>query len=194
MRLFLLSILTLALALPAVAAPGKKELVSQPLIDELAARGPLPEKALKVMRPVERCLRDDKTWERGLGNELTANQLYELMASAVTCWQTTEKRLTKAGPDYAAVLPFVVARARYVEAFRDYLWGVDARLSSKDPSQVCRRFKTALASATTANDVARGLADSFGADTAKALAAGQDKLAADLGGYIAKEYEDQRCE
>ncbi len=163
------------------------------LVEEVAARGEISKEAHRALSYADRCLRDDSTWERGMKNRVPVNQTYELLGGAVMCWQSAEKKFAKVGESLSVPAKWVSARARYIEAFRGYLWGIDAKMSG-ERSQACRRLREATRQAGLANTASVGLADAFTADSAKALALAAEKLSGEMGVIVATEFKNQKCE
>ena len=193
---FLLLVI-LALLVPATASAGKAKKKSKPLelqglADELAAAGEVTDDMAKVLRFADRCFKGDKRWERSMEDEVPINQLYEQLAGSVTCWQTAEKKATKLGDVFALPTKWVSARTRYIEAFRGYVWAIDAKLDGES-AQVCRRLTEAIRQAGSANVASDGLVDTFSGEAAKALAAQVDAQADEVGQVIAREFETQKC-
>jgi len=191
----LLALLSLLIALPALAAKKEPKPLKQlqPLVDETALVGPVSKDAFKALRYADRCLTSDKNWERAQQNQVPINQFYEMLSSAVVCWQTAEKKLGKVGESVVTAGLWVSARARYMEAFRAYVWGVDAKQSGKR-NQVCRRLKEATTLAVAANEASSGIVDKFTDANAKGLAMAADQLSEQLGAQIATEFSNQKCD
>ncbi len=199
MKKLVLSIAVLLL-LPSLAgaAPKKKPIkfeYLQTLYDE--AIDGVPEdghrdigKAIKV---ADRCSLDDARWAKAMDDGQTqVNVLYEMLQGAVVCWQGAERRVTKHG-SLEAPTAFVAARTRYLEAFRSYIWAIEAKLAS-DRQSTCTRLKTALTEVEKAAEATNGLVEKFKAEANQMLAA---KAAADAKGLadtIADETANQRCE
>jgi hypothetical protein len=193
--LFVLTGLVLLLAAPLEAAnkaPKPLKFLSA-LVDEAASKGELGKDAHKALRYADRCLVDDGNWERGLKNQVPVNQTYELLGGSVMCWQSAEKKFQKVAGSLLIPAKWVSARARYIEAFRGYLWGIDAKMSG-DRTQACRRLREATRQAVLANESSAGLADSFAVDAAKALALAAEKMSGEMGAIIATEFKNQKCE
>ncbi len=187
--------LSLLIAAPlhaAKKAPKPLKFLSA-LVDEAASHGEITKAAHKALRYADRCLVDDGNWERGMKNQVPVNQTYELLGGSVMCWQTAEKKFAKAGEALAVPAKWVTARARYIEAFRGYLWGIDAKMSG-ERSQACRRLREATRQAGVANEASVGLAAAFTADSAKALALAAEQLSGEMGVIVATEFKNQKCE
>ena len=192
-------LVALALLLPAAALAKKplkrKPMVLDPLGAEIAARGELTDDLWKVLRVADRCLDGDKNWKREQerpGTNVPVNSIYELLSSSVVCWQGAEKKAGKAGEPFAVVTPWVSARARYIEAYRSFMWAMVAKLES-DRSGVCRRLETARTEGAAAITAAAGLADGFESAEAKSMGLQLDQEARGLGVTIEDEYRHQRC-
>jgi len=195
-RTLLLSIAVL-LVLPATSLAAKKKepkpLVLEPLAAELrASQGELSGDQLKVLKIAGRCLVSDKHWERGQENNIPVNQIYELLASSVVCWQGAEKKGAKLGESFAAVNRWMVARARYVECLRSFIWGIDAKLSG-DRAQVCRRMKTAIEQSAQASEAAAALQESYSTEGAQALAGQMLAEAKGMAEMVGGEFRNQKC-
>jgi len=190
-----LALLPLLLAAPALAAKKAPKPLKhlQSLVDESSVAAPLSNDVFKVLRYADRCLVSDKQWERAQANQVPINQLYEQLSSAVACWQTAEKKMTRAGEPVAVATLWVIARARYIESYRGYLWGIDAKLSGKR-NQVCKRLREATRQAVIANEASAGLTEKFKSAETKALAAAAEQMSGQLGATIATEFKHQKCE
>jgi hypothetical protein len=193
--LLALALLPLLVAVPALAAKKAPKPLKhlQSLVDEVATAGAVSDDAFKALRYADRCLVADKNWERGMDNQIPINQLYEQVGGAVTCWQTAEKKLARVGESVAVPATWVSARARYIEAFRGYLWGIDAKLGGKR-NQVCRRLREATVQAVAANEASASLADKFKGEAARLLAAAAEQMSGQLGQTIAAEFKHQKCD
>ncbi len=195
-RIFLALVpLCLLVAAPLEAAKkAPKALKFLPaLVEEASSKGELSKEAYKALRYADRCLGDDRNWERGMKNQVPVNETYELLGGAVMCWQTAEKKLTKVGDSLAAPAKWVSARARYIEAFRGYLWGIDAKMSGAR-AQACRRLREATRQAVLATEASVGLADLFSVESAKALALATEQMSVEMGAVVASEFKNQKCE
>jgi len=192
-----LALATLSLLFAAPASAGKKAPKPlkhlQSLVEESATAGPLDKDAFKALRYADRCLVSDKQWERAQANQVPINQLYEQLSSAVACWQTAEKKMVKTGEPVAVATLWVSARARYIESYRGYLWGIDAKLSG-NRYQVCKRLREAARQAAVANEASSGLSEKFTGPVAIVLAAAAEQLSGQLGEVIATEFTHQKCE
>lgn len=186
--------LSLCIAGSALAAPKARAMLLQPLADELAVpEGQEQSKdVVKGLNVAERCLKQDRSWQRSQENQVPVNQLYESLSSAVVCWQGAEKKAQKAGEPGAPLAWWTTARARYIESFRTYLWAIDAKLAG-DRAFVCRRLGSAMVEKAAAEAAGAGLADKYQQVAAQALAA---QLSADIGGLaeaIEAEHKNQGC-
>jgi len=192
---FIIAGIALFISMPAQAAKKQPKPLKHlsALVEEVAAHGEISKEAHKALSYADRCLRDDATWERGMQNQVPVNQTYELLSGAVMCWQSAEKKFAKVGDSLSVAGKWVSARARYIEAFRGYLWGIDAKMSG-ERSQACRRLREAVRQAALANDASVGLADAFTVDSAKALALAAEKLSGEMGAIVASEFKNQKCE
>jgi len=171
----------------------KRPMLLQPLQDELAGRGEIGKDAQKALKVGERCMNDDKRWDQALKDGLPVNDIYEMLQGAVFCWQNAEKKATKAGEVAKPATDYFAARARYIESFRTYIWGIEAKLIG-DRLSTCKRLKTATTEAGTANTTADGLVEKFTTEDGKILAGATIRSAVDLGTTIADEYKRQKCE
>lgn len=189
-------ILVFALALvplAADAAPKKKELLLQPLLDEMVPAGAVATKAQdKAIKRSESCLKQDRNWLRAQNDEVPLNQLYELVGGAVVCWQGAEKKSAAGGEESAVVHWWTQGRARYIETFRSWLWSLDAKLSG-DNRHVCKRLDVALKEGNAAAEAADGLAEKYEGAAAKALAHQLSADATALNQAVTSEYANQRC-
>lgn len=199
-RRITLLLLALALLLPAAAAAGKKPMKRKPLLldplgVEIAAKGEFTDDLYKTLRVADRCLDGDKHWQREQerpGTNVPVNSLYELLSGAVVCWQGAEKKATKAGEPFAPATPWIVARARYLEAYRSFMWAIVAKMEG-DRAVVCRRLETAREEAGAAITAGSGLADLFNNTEAKSMGLQLDQEAQALGAMIEDEYRHQKC-
>lgn len=189
-------ILVFALALVPVAAdaaPKKKELLLQPLMDEMVPTGATATKAQeKAIKRSESCLKQDNNWLRAQRDEAPLNQIYELVGGAVVCWQGAEKKSAAGGEESAPVHWWTSGRARYIETFRSWLWSLDAKLSG-DVRHVCKRLDVAVKEGGAAAAASENLAEKYQGAAAKALA---HQLSADitaLNEAVTSEYANQRC-
>ncbi len=198
-RRLILLFLVLSLVLPAAAVAGKKPLKRKPLqLDplgaEIAAKGEFTDDQWKTLRVASRCLDSDRNWQREQerpGTNVPVHSIYELLSSAVVCWQGAEKKAVKAGEAFAPT-PWVVARARYLEAYRSFMWAIIAKLEG-ERERVCGRLDTAKDEASAAITAAAGLADKFETTEAKEMGFQLDQEAQALGAMIEDEYRHQKC-
>ncbi|MBJ95378.1 MAG: hypothetical protein CMP23_13025 [Rickettsiales bacterium] len=200
----LLSILSLALLVLCIAggfpssalAAGK---VAKPLkhleamAEQARLKGDLSKEARRALKYADRCFSDDGIWERAVDNRASVNEIYEALSGAVICWQSAENKFAKAGAGLELPNRWVAARARYIEAFRGYLWGIDAKMSG-DRTQACRRLRTATRQVGAANEAAAGLAEGFTVEEARKLALATQQQSAEMGSIIATEFQNQKCE
>ena len=189
------ALLSLVVAAPiraAQKAPKPLKFLSA-LVDEAASRGEITKEVQRALRYADRCLADDGNWERGMKNRVPVNQTYELLGGAVMCWQSAEKKFAKVGGVLDVPGKWVSARARYIETFRGYLWGIHAKMNGAR-SQACRRLREATRQAVLANKASTGLADQFTVDAAKSLALAAEQMSADMGEIVAAEFKNQKCE
>lgn len=195
MRRILLVLLAAALV-PALAqgAPKQaKEMLLQPLVDEMKqGDAPLTKGQEVAAKRAEACLKQDANWLRGQRNEIPLNQLYELLGSAVVCWQGAEKKSASFGEEAAAVLGWTAARARYMESFRSWIWALDAKFAN-DQRHLCQRLKSASSEGIAALKATDGLAESYSGPTAKALAYQLHNDTKTLAEAISSEVKNQRC-
>ncbi len=195
MRRVLLTLLALALV-PALAHAGPKkpkELLLQPLVDEMKdGDTPLTKGQEIAAKRAEACLKQDMNWVRGQQNDVPINQLYESLGSAVVCWQGAEKKTASFGEEAAPVHWWTAGRARYIESFRSWVWALDAKQSG-DTRHVCKRLQSASAEGVAALDAAEGLADKYQGASAKALAYQLETDGKSLGEAISGEIKNQRC-
>jgi hypothetical protein len=198
-RRLVLLLVTVALLVPAVAVAKKplkrKALTLDPLGEEVAAAGEYTDDLYKVMRTADKCLDGDKNWKREQErptDSLPVNQIYELLSSSVVCWQGAEKKAGKAGEIFAPASTWITARARYIEAYRSFLWAIVAKLEG-DRVNVCRRLKTAMDEGLIAKQTASGLADGFAGTDAKSMGLQLDQEAQLLMAQIEDEYKHQKC-
>lgn len=186
----------LALSLPTIAAAKEKApkpSFVQPLLDELATRGELSKDQSKALKAAHRCIDSDRNWERGQDNQLTPTQLYEAASGAVVCWQGAEKKATKLGEAMVPATGWIAARARYLEAYRDYLWAIEAKLKG-DRIFTCKRLVTAMGAREKMVDSHKGLAESFTVEHAQGFGALQTSLSDALAQSIEGEHGNQKCE
>jgi hypothetical protein len=177
----------------ATAAPKKRPLLLQPVQDEMAAKGEITKDIAKVLKKSEICMQDDKRWDKALQDQGSITEIYEMLRSAVFCWQNAEKKSAKIGEAANPAGDYVQARARYIEAFRSYLWGIEAKLMA-DRLNTCKRLKVAAKEAATAIAAADGLVDKFSTDDGKALAQATAVSSAQLGNTIGEELKRQQCQ
>jgi hypothetical protein len=184
---------TLCLPLSALAANPPKIKVLGPLQTELGESA--PDEALKALKAADQCADSDAIWERAAQSEQQTplNQLYEMLASAVTCWQTAEKKGAAVGDAYAAVQPYVQVKARYVAAMRSFLWSLDAKAEG-NLAQTCKRLASAATEAGAAAGAAVGLGDAWTNAEAKTLAAQASGYAKQLAEMVVTERNNQKCE
>ena len=197
MRRISLSLVALALALVSAQADAvpkaAKEMLLQPLVDEMKQGDePLTKEQEIAAKRAEACLKQDGNWLRGQQNEIPLNQLYELLGSAVVCWQAAEKKTGTFGEPAAAVHAWTAARTRYMECFRGWVWALDAKMSN-DPRHVCKRLKAASSAGAAALVASDGLAEKYKSPTAKALAYQLQNDSKTLGEAVASEIKNQRC-
>ena len=192
-------LVALTLLLPAAALAKKpvkrKAMVLDPLGVEIAARAEFTDDLWKTLRVADRCLDGDKNWVREQerpGTNVPVNSIYELLSSSVVCWQGAEKKALKAGEPFGPVAVWVAARARYIEAYRSFMWAIVAKLDG-DRSGVCRRMETAKEEGAAAIRAAAGLADLFDSTDAKAMGLQLDQEAQAMGVMIEDEYRHQKC-
>ncbi|MCP4869725.1 MAG: hypothetical protein GY898_13510 [Proteobacteria bacterium] len=194
-------LLALALLVPAAAMAGKKPMKRKalqldPLGEEVAARGEYTDDLYKVVRKADRCLATDTTWQREQERPGDAaihpSSLYEMLASSVVCWQEAEKKALAAGEIFAPSAAWISARARYMEAYRQFVWAIVAKLDGNQTT-TCKRLVESVAMTNTARDAATGLADRFTVASAQALGAQADSEAQALTGMILGEAEAQKC-
>ena len=130
-------LLALVLLVPAAALAGKKPLKRKtlqldPLGEEVATRGEFHDDLYKVLRKADRCLDTDATWQREQQRPGDAaihpSSLYELLASSVVCWQDAEKKAIAAGDVFSPATLWISSRARYMETYRQFVWGIVAKL------------------------------------------------------------------
>lgn len=164
----------------------------QPFADALSATAPLDDAGWKALKTADSCLRDDQLWSSN-DQGRTANQIYELAASAVLCWQAATKKAEAAGPNVAPLAAWVRARTRYVETFRAYIWGIDAKLTG-DRKATCTRLLDAARSSALTQEAAQGLSAFWTTPDAQGLSAWLDREAAALGATVAAEAKTQQCE
>lgn len=186
MRTTLLLLLVPALAF---AAPKAKVMKLQPLIDEVGASA--SKEALAAVQAAERCLKLDENWEMAQEQRIPPNQLYELLATAVVCWQGAEKKAGKAA-DGAPLVAWTAARARFVESYRSFVWAIDAKVSSNN-EHVCKRMKTAQTELAAALAAADKLDGAMQTAAAKGWAAAQAKSTRDFASIFEGEASAQRC-
>ena len=129
----------------------------------------------------------------GVVSGLPVSRIYEYLQSAVFCWQTAEKKATKVGDSAEPAASYYAARARYIESFRSYIWGIEAKLAG-DKMMTCKRLKVAATEAVIANTASEGLAEKFATDDGKLLGAVTTTSATELGATIASELEHQKCD
>jgi hypothetical protein len=164
-----------------------------PVAAELDAQAPLDEASWKALKFADGCLNDDEIWEAKLNNETTPHQLYEALSFPVICWQDAERKLQKIGAPLAVALPWVSARARYVEGFRAYMAAMEA-LVDGERKAVCDRLQEATRVAAILQTAAAGLGDRFQTADAKVLAVWLDGESKKLGQTIAADVARQKCE
>lgn len=198
-RRFPVLLLALALLLPAVAVAKKplkrKPLMLDPLGVEIAAKAELDDDLWKTLRVADRCLDGDKNWKREQerpGTNVPVNSIYELLSSSVVCWQGAEKKAIKAAEPFAPATPWISARARYIEAYRSFMWAIVAKLEG-DRSGVCKRLETAREEASTAVTAASGLADRFDSPEARSMGLQLDQEAQTLSVMVEDEHRHQKC-
>ena len=200
MKKFLVVLLVAAFVpLTAAAAPGKKvkkpkkaELLA-PLQDEMEAQGELHKLVTRSIRDADRCMLDDKRWNQALEDALPVNSIYEMLQGQVFCWQDAEKRAKKGGAPNEPALAFMAARARYVEAYRTYIWGIEAKLLG-DRINTCTRMTSAVKEASAAEDAAAGLAEKFSTPEGQALGKYQTDQTGFLVNMVGDEYARQKCD
>lgn len=187
------SAFVLLAATVAIAAPKPPKLLKlQPFADDLGTKGELSEDTWKALKAVDSCLRDDGLWSSS-GEGRTANQIYELAASGVLCWQGASKKVQRAGEQAAPLQRWTDARMKYVEAFRQYIWGIDAKLEG-DRKATCTRLIDAARLSGEAQVLAEGLAAAWTLPDAQALATWLDGETRGLGQTISAEAKSQKCE
>jgi hypothetical protein len=191
-------LLALLLSAPLAHAGPKqpkqpKPLLLQPLVDEMQpGETPLTKAQDLAVRRSEACLKQDGNWLRAQENQVPVNQLYELLSSAVVCWQGAEKKAAAGGEEAAAVARWTAGRTRYMEAFRSWIWAIDAKISN-DQRHICQRLTTASQEGAAAIQAADGLSGFYEGAAARALAM---QLAADsksLAEAVGGEFKNQRC-
>ncbi len=191
-----LLLLLAALLLPAAgqAAPKKaKELLLQPLVEEMKAPEVELTKAQAVaVKRSESCLQQDSNWLRAQQNQVPVSQLYELLGSAVVCWQGAEKKAAAAGAEGLALHGWTAGRTRYMESFRSWMWAVDAKMSN-DRRHICQRLETASKEALASVQAADGLAERYQGAGAKAMAFQLEADSKVMAETVSTEYKNQRC-
>lgn len=197
MRLLSLCLLAATLlAVPAHAKKGPPKLKQlQPLADELGKDKELSDDAWKAIKAADRCANQDLVWERAMEAEQQTpiDEMYELLAGGVTCWQTAEKKASKVAEEVPRVGKLAAARGRYVEAMRGFYDGFRAKAVGAN-NQTCKRFKVAVGQAAAAVEATTGLADQFGEVENKKTAMIVEQKAAAIAELIGSEYENQKCD
>lgn len=195
-----LALSVLILLAPAAALAGKpvkrKPMQLDPLGVEVAAKGEYTDDLYKVLWSANGCLEGDRNWQREQerpGSNVPVYEIYELLSSSVVCWQMAEKKAGKAGDVFAAAAAWIVARARYIEAYRGYMWAIDAKLEG-DRSQVCRRLAAATPQVDAAVQAATGLADAFSQPDGKSMGLQLQQESLGLKGQVEDEIRHQKCE
>jgi hypothetical protein len=177
---------------PLAAKEPKPLRVLGPLSLELSEQGALTGDADKALRQADRCIDSDKQWERAQVNEVPLTQLYETLSSAVVCWQDAEKKGEKLGESYLPAQRWVAARARYVEAYRSFVWAGTAKREG-DLMAVCKRLTESMRIVGDANTAAAAMTGLHTSPESQALAAALDQSTRGLGEAIADEFEHQKC-
>ncbi len=188
-------LLAVLLAIPvlATAAPKKRANLLQPLEDEMTAKGELPKLMMKALKNGDRCIYDDKRWEQATHDGVSISDLYEMLQGAVFCWQDTEKKASKAGEGNQPAADYFRARARHIEAYRSYIWAMEAK-GTNNRLLTCKRLKVAVEEVTAAITSADGLAEKFTSESGQALAAFATAQGDSLSAMITDEYSNQKCD
>ncbi|MCO4772804.1 MAG: hypothetical protein KDA24_22420 [Deltaproteobacteria bacterium] len=189
-----LVLFALLLAVPASAEKGPPKL--KQLTPMLVDLGEAPsDEALKAIKVADRCAKADRTWMRAMEPEqqVGIDELHELLAAPVTCWQGAAKKGAKAGDSYAPILKYVEAQALYVQTLRAYIFALQAKYIG-DRLNSCKRFKLAIKEAAAATSSTEGVVDGFTNVEAKTLAAQQSQNIVGMGATIADEFSTQKCD
>jgi hypothetical protein len=193
-RIPALALALLLVPLLAQAAPKKaKELLLQPLVDEITQPGVELTKAQTIaVKRSETCIKQDRNWLRAQQDEVPLTQLRELLDSAVVCWQGAEKKSAAGGEETARIHWWTTGRARYIESLRTWLYAMEAKYSN-DKRHICQRLDSAARSGAAAVNASEGLAEKYEGAKAKALAFQLSTDSTSLHEAILDEVKHQRC-
>ncbi len=194
----------LALLVPVAAVAGKKPMKRKALdldplgaeIQATAGTFDADDEQYKALRKADRCLDQDRTWQREQevpgDARITVNQLYELLNGSVVCWQEAEKKAGKMGEGFVPATSWIAARARYMEAYKQFIWGISAKADG-DRKKTCDRLVDAAGMVPAAVAAAEPLADSY--QTAGAQALGNQAVAEAhiLREMVTAEVANQKC-